>query len=70
MPKKLHISSSSYPVYPAHKKLWSVGREEQRQLIPIEESAVKKSLGSRKFFKTRETYNLQIEQIEKTFSYI
>ena len=39
-------------------------KEERRQLIPIEESMVKESLGSRKVFKGRETCTLQIEEIE------
>ena len=39
----------------------SLGREERRQLIPIEENAVKESLGLKKIFKERETRNLQIE---------
>ena len=38
--------------------------EERRQLISIEESAVKESIGLRKIFKEREIYNLQIELIE------
>ena len=39
-------------------------REKQRQLIPIEESAVKEFLSSRKVFKERETNNLQIKYIK------
>ena len=52
-------------MYPAHRKLWSgSGEKKRRQLIPIEESAVKESLGSRKVFKEKETCNLQIEYIK------
>ena len=36
-----------------------LGKEERRQLIPIEESAVKDSLDSRKIFKERETCNFK-----------
>ena len=41
-----------------------LGKEERRQLILIEESAVKEFLGMIKVFKERETCNLQKSNIE------
>ena len=43
-------------------RVW--GGKERRQLIPIKESTVKESQGSRKVFKERETCNVQIEYKE------